>query len=194
MPGWRRSARCGSSRRHVELTKAAEGLGQVGVVGGVARVAGDRPENVVGGAAVVPLLQGDHAEQVQRVGMLGLSLQDVADSRAASVRRPRCNSCKPSRRSSLMARSSGERWVAADLPPWTRRLDRPAVVALLVGDQTEQVQGFRVLRLLAQDGPVEQGRLRETTLAMMLERQVKRILHGCRSRLVFPGARPHTCR
>ena len=62
----------------VELAQAAVGFGQVGVVGGLAGVAGDGPADQLGGAAVVALLQGDDAEQVQGVGVLGLGCQDVA--------------------------------------------------------------------------------------------------------------------
>ena len=51
------------------------------------------------------------------------------------------------------------------------QLDGPPVVALLVGDDAEQVQGLAVSRLLAQDALVEPGRLRETALAMMLQGQ-----------------------
>ena len=59
----------------IELAERPQGLGQVGVVSGVARVAGNGLADLVGGAAVIPFLEGNDAEQVQRIRIAGLLSQ-----------------------------------------------------------------------------------------------------------------------
>ena len=59
----------------IELAERPEGLGQVGVVNRATRFAGNGLADLVGGAAVIPLLKGDDAKQVQRLRIAGLLSQ-----------------------------------------------------------------------------------------------------------------------
>jgi hypothetical protein len=59
----------------IELAERPEGLGQIGVVNRATRVARNGLADLVGGAAVIPLLEGNDANQVQRIWIAGLLRQ-----------------------------------------------------------------------------------------------------------------------
>jgi hypothetical protein len=53
-------------------------LAQVGVIGGIPQVQGDRPPDTLGSLMVISLLMESDAKQVQGVGVVGLGVEDTA--------------------------------------------------------------------------------------------------------------------
>jgi hypothetical protein len=64
--------------RALELAQSAIDFGQVGVVDGIARVLRNGPADILGRTPQFSLLECNHAQEMQGVGMLGLVSQDIA--------------------------------------------------------------------------------------------------------------------